>query len=182
MKSSSVQNPKTIVALFLFGLIAVFSTSSTRAASITKGTYIHNGKPVALAVYTGPDGDPKSDASTYWALLGKVPEFVFGVEIKADKPDGKIATLKGNIMVSVEIRNQFNMGVAETDKLTLIRDDADSNKWHLSTAEQKRITALVKKNPKKKIPKSKFDEEAGKAWFLQWLPPGTKGKYRKIGE
>jgi hypothetical protein len=116
----------------------------THAASIVKATYSMGGDTIALMVYTGPDGGPQSDPATYWALLGTAPEIASQVKIKADKAGGRTATLKGDIKVSVKIRNKFNMGVVKTAKLALMRDDDQSNKWYIPPKELKRIRAIIK--------------------------------------
>jgi hypothetical protein len=133
---------KHIVAILLGCLIAL-APVMTHAASIVKATYAQDGDTIALMVYTGSDGGPRSDSVRYWALLAKAPERAYRVQIKPDKTGGKTATLKGNITVSVEIRNQFNMGTVKTDRLTLVRDDAKFNKWYIPSEELKRIRALI---------------------------------------
>jgi hypothetical protein len=133
---------KHAVALLLACLIA--STAiPTHAASIVKAKYSHDGDAIALMIYTGPDGGPNSDPAAYWALLGKAPESAYEVKIKPDKAGGKTATLKGEIKVSVEIRNKFSMGTVNVNKLTLIRDDGNSTRWYIPTAELKHIQALL---------------------------------------
>ena len=140
----------SITSLLCAGLLAVVFASSLRAASIVRVTYTKGGELLASMIYSGRDGGPGSDPAPYWALVAKSPEIISKVKIKADKPGGKVATLKGKIKVSLTIRNQFNMGTAETDTLTLVRDDADSDRWYLSKKEHKRIAALAMKKEKRK--------------------------------
>ena len=136
---------KLAIALLLGCLIASVAIP-TNAASIVKATYNHDGDAIALMIYTGPDGGPNSDPAEYWALLGKAPESAYDVKIKPDEAGGKTATLKGEIRVSVEIRNKFSMGTVKVDELTLKRDDGESIRWYIPTEELKRIQALVVEN------------------------------------
>jgi hypothetical protein len=123
--------------------LAALAVGPTFAASIVKATYSRDGDAIALMIYTGPDGGPHSDPAQYWALLGKAPESAYDVKIKPDTAGGKIATLKGEIKVTVEIRNKFSMGAVEVKELTLKRDGGDSTKWYVPTKELKRIQALI---------------------------------------
>jgi hypothetical protein len=100
-------------------------------------------------VYTGPDGGPDSNPAAYWALLGKAPESAYEVKITPDKAGGKTATLKGDIEVSVEIRNKFDMGIVKANELKLVRDDGHSERWYLPADELKRIQALLVENSPK---------------------------------
>jgi hypothetical protein len=132
-----------VLVALLLGCLIAFAPAVTHAASIVKATYSHDGGEIALMVYTGPDGGPDSDPAKYWALLGKAPESAYEVKIKPDKDGGKTATLKGDIEVSVEIRNKFNMGTVKAGELKLVRDDGRSKRWYLPADELKRIQALL---------------------------------------
>ena len=132
------------------------------AASIVDVTFKKDGKVVARSIYSGKDGGPSTDRSVYWKLLSKKPMFGSDVTVKPDKPGGKLATLKGKIEVSIMIRNQFNKGVAKTDKLELIRKSADSDAWYLSKAELERIEALIVGGDDKKRKDDSDDKEREK--------------------
>lgn len=133
---------------FLLGCLIAFAPDMTQAAAIVKATYSQDGEEIASMVYTGPDGRPRSDPAMYWELLGKAPEITSDVKIEPDMKDGKTATLKGDIVVSVEIRNRYSMGTVKTDELKLVRDDDHSKKWYMPAEELKRIRALVEASPK----------------------------------
>lgn len=137
--------------------VAIVAVPQLHAASIVKAAYSHNGEQVALMIYTGSDGGPTSDREGYWKLLGKAPESASKVKIKPDKADGKTATLKGDVSVSVEIRNKFNMGVAKTDKLTLVRENTEFTRWYIPAKELKRIVALIDKKPAESKPEAEKD-------------------------
>ena len=138
--------PITAVVIAAFTIVTAIPL---QAASIVKATYRQDGNTIALMVYTGSDGGPNSDRASYWKLLGKAPGAAYKVKVKPDKPKGNSATLRGDIRVSVEIRNQFNMGIVKTDKLKLVRDDADSTRWYIPAKELKRIVALIDKKSAK---------------------------------
>lgn len=141
--------------VFLIAFGALLSGATVRGASIVKVTYKQDGKVVARSIYSGDPGGATTDREVYWKLLRSTPMFGSEVKIKPAKAGGKVATLEGKIEVSIEIRNKFNKGVAKTDKLTLIRDAADSEAWYLSKAELERLQKLAvggdekqrKKNP-----------------------------------
>ena len=181
LEENKMKHAATAIHL-VAGLLA-FTPSLTLAASIVKVIYSHNGDAIAQTIYTGPDGGPNSDPAKYWALLGKAPQIVSQAKIKPDTAGGKTATLKGDIKVSVTIRNQFSMGIVATDKLTLIRNDKHSNKWYIPREEQKRIAALFVKNSKKNDQESgesaEPDEERVKKQFksdnykVTWGPVAT---------
>lgn len=128
--------------------LSLVAALSLQAASIVKSTYTLDGEPVALMVYTGANGGRQSDPGPYWKLLGKAPERAYEVKIEADKAGGRTATLKGEIEVSVQIRNKISMGTVKTDTLTLVRDDGGSNRWYLPAKELKRLEALPNKEGK----------------------------------
>ncbi len=136
----------TAVVIATFTIVTAIPS---HAASIVKATYSQDGNKIALMVYTGSDGGPNSDRASYWKLLGKAPGRAYEVKVKPDKANGKTATLRGNIRVSVEIRNKFNMGIVKTDKLKLVRDDINSTRWYIPSKELKRIVALVDKKSAK---------------------------------
>ena len=138
-------NSKTnrIAATLAFTLISLFCAAGSWGASFVKVTYKQDGKVVAKSIYSGADGGASTDRSKYWKLLSSTPMFGSDVKIEPDKKGGKVATLKGKIEVSIEIRNKFNKGVAKTDKLELIRKKADSDAWYLSKDELKRLEKLV---------------------------------------
>jgi hypothetical protein len=145
------QTPFAAIAIAALTLVAGIPAY---AASIVKATYSHKDNKVALMIYTGSDGGPNSNRADYWKLLGKAPESAYEVKIKPDEPRGKVATLAGDIKISVEIRNQFSMRMVKTDKLTLVRDDADSTRWYIPAKELTRIVALIEKEPAKRDPKA----------------------------
>lgn len=95
--------------------------------------------------YTGPDGGANADPTQYWNLLAKPAAFTYNVKVKPDKESGTVATLRGKIAVSIQIRNKYDMGTAAVDALTLTRENAESNKWFFSAKELKRVTRLVGK-------------------------------------
>lgn len=140
---------KFVIALVLGCLVASStaktSTSEPMAASIVKVTFKQDGEVIAKMVYTGPDGGPASNPTKYWSLLQQAPESAYEVQIEPDEDSAKKATLRGDISVSVEIRNQFTMGTTRTDKLTLWRDDVDSDHWYIPDVELKRIQPTVSK-------------------------------------
>ncbi len=133
---------KLTIAL-LAGCLMAMAPGGANAASIVKATYIQNGKLVALMVYTGEDGGPNSDPAKYWTLLGDAPDAAYEVAIVADTDGGQIATLKGEIEVSVEIRNKFSMGTAKTKTLKLVRKDGETEGWYLPEDELKRVLAIL---------------------------------------
>ena len=130
-----------IASLITFASISASATAN--AASIVQVTFKQDGKVIALMTYTGPDGGPDSDPTQYWNLLTKPARFAYDVKINPDEENRTTATLKGKITVSIQIRNKFHMGTAETDELKLTRENAESNKWHFSEKELKRVTALA---------------------------------------
>ena len=140
---------KLIVALVVGCVIvsmgANTSTTDPSTASIVKVTFKQDGELIARMIYTGPDGGPASNPAKYWSLLPKAPESAYEVAIEPDEDSAKKATLKGDITVSVEIRNQFTMGTTRTDKLVLWRDDVDSDLWYIPDVELKRIQPTVSK-------------------------------------
>lgn len=132
---------RTMLAILLVGWVA----ASTQAASIVQVTYFQNDKPVATGVYTGSAGGANSDPATYWALITRPPEIVSAdLSITPDKKNGKVATLKGNIRLSLTIRSSISMGIIELDSLRLVRNDTKSKRWHVPKDEYPRIGNLVK--------------------------------------
>jgi len=154
--------------------LALAAGADARGAAIVKATFKLDGNVVARTIYSGPDGGRGSDPATYWKLLGRAPMFGRDVVIKPDQANARVATLKGDIEVSIEIRNKFNMGVAKIDTLKLVRDEKkDPEGWHLPQAELKRLMGLVKPAGEKPEPKEPpqakaFLESAGAGK----LPPG----------
>ena len=132
-----------LAVVLVLGCLFACAPEMTRAASIVKATYSQDGETIGQMIYTGPDGGPRSDPAKYWALLGKAPEITSAVKIEPDKEGGRTATLKGDIEISVEIRNQFNMGTVQTDMLSLVRDDGRSDAWYIPAKELERIQALL---------------------------------------
>ena len=124
----------------LLVVLALTLTSALEAATITKVKYRLDGKSVAQVIYSGGDG---WKSERYWKLLGWAPEIISEMKIKPDEPGGKVATLKGKVVVSIEIRNSKIIGAATVDNLTLVRKDAESDRWHLSKEELKRLMAAV---------------------------------------
>ena len=141
-----------LFAVILIVVVSIAATGYSHAASIIKVNYSQKGDSVARMVYTGPDGGSSSDGAIYWNLLGKAPERAYEVKIKPDRSGGKTATLSGEVAVSIQIRNKINMGTAKTDKLTLVRDDAESTKWYLPANELKRLKAIIDKKSAKMEP------------------------------
>ena len=134
-----------ITAILLAGLFML--TTNAPAASIVKVTYQLEGDTIALMVYSGPVGGPNSDPAKFWALLSEAPQAAYDVNVKPDQPNGKAATLKGNITVSLQIRNQFSMGKVKTDTLLLQRDD-NTGQWYPTVAELNRLQKLLRTQPK----------------------------------
>ena len=123
-------------------LVCLAAIGSSFGASIVKVTLKQDGNVISRAIYTGPDGGRTSDPAPYWKLLAQAPQFTSDVAISPDVENGKVATLKGKVEVSIQIRNKFSMGVAKTDSLTLIRKN-DGQGWYLSKEELKRVMKLV---------------------------------------
>lgn len=164
-------NPITAVVIAAFTIV---SAVPSHAASIVKATYSQDGNKIAEMVYTGSDGGPNSNRAGYWKLLGKAPGGAYDVKVKPDKANGKTATLRGDITVSVEIRNKFNMGIAKTDKLELVRDDIDSTRWYIPVNELKRIVALIDKKSAKNDSKAEQDGAAQPATVPESKPEGSQ--------
>ena len=135
--------------LIIMGCVIAFAPVMTRAAAVVEARYSQGGGTVGLMTYSGPDGGADSDPARYWVLLGKAPELASQVKIKPDSEGGKTATLKGDVKISVTIRNQFNMGTVKTDKLTLARDDDHSDNWYIPVKELERIKAPIAKESMK---------------------------------
>lgn len=121
-----------------------------QGASIVEATYTIDGNAIAMATYTGKDGGPDSDPEPYWNLLGNAPQRAYDVTIKPDQKGGTTATMKGKISISIVIRNKFSMGTVTSESLTLVRNDADSDRWYLPAEELKRIQALLREQQTKK--------------------------------
>lgn len=149
---------KTPFAAIAIAALSIVAGIPAYAASIVKATYSHKDNKVAQMIYSGSDGGPNSDRAGYWKLLGKAPANAYDVKIKPDEAGGKVATLAGDIRISVEIRNTFSMGTVKTDKLTLVRDDADSTKWYIPARELTRIVALIDKESAGHDPKAGQDD------------------------
>lgn len=133
-----------------------------RGAAMVETTFKMDGNVVARTIYSGPGGGHGSNPATYWKLLGRTPMFGRDVVIKPDQNNARMATLKGQIEVSIEIRNSIKMGVAKTTTLKLVRDKQDDpDGWYLPKAELKRLMQLVKPaddRPKKKQPQQTKEE------------------------
>lgn len=132
-----------LLAVFVIVTATNVSADEFHGATNVKVIYTQNGDEVARMVYAGPDSGPEPDQADYWKLLSKAPGGHYGVTFKPDQTDGNTATLTGDIEVSIEIRNHLNMGCAKTEKLKLIRDNADHPGWYLPANELKRVTSLV---------------------------------------
>lgn len=130
-------------SLFVVVLLLALAPAVARGASIVTATYSIDGNAIAQATYTGEDGGANSDPEPYWDLLGKAPERIYEVKIKPDQKDATTATLKGKINIEVKIRNKFSMGTVTTDSLTLVRDNADSDRWYLPAEELNRLKAIL---------------------------------------
>ena len=159
--TSNHRKTYTIAGALLLA-ISVFLANVASGASIVKVDYKKDGELIARTIYSGPDGWSGSDIADYWKLLGRPPMFGRDVVIEPDVAGGNTATLEGEIEVSIEIRNKFNMGVAKTDKLKLIRsNEKKADGWHLSKAELKRVMALAKQADPKKKDEPKKGKKAG---------------------
>ncbi|MBT8037276.1 MAG: hypothetical protein KJO21_06995 [Verrucomicrobiae bacterium] len=132
-----------LAAVFALTLISLVGATGSWGASVVNVIYKKEGKVVARSIYSGADGVASTDRSKYWKLLSTAPMCGSAAKIEPDKPNGKIATLKGKIEISIEIRNQYHKGTAKTDKLVLIRDKVDSHAWYLSKTELKRLEKLI---------------------------------------
>lgn len=136
---------KSILALVL-GCMIVTPTPTTiepSPASIVKVTFTNNGEMIGKMIYTGADGGAASNPAKYWSLLSDAPEAAYEVHIDANEADKKTATIKGDISVSVEIRNKYSMGTTKTESLKLVRDDIDSDQWYIPEEELKRVQPTV---------------------------------------
>jgi hypothetical protein len=91
-------------------------------------------------------------SAKYWALIAGPPEVVpDDVSIAPDRKNGKVATLKGKIRISLTIRSSINMGIVELDSLRLVRDDTKSKGWYVPKVEYRRIHDIVKNRLKDTI-------------------------------
>ena len=113
----------TMLAVLLLGCLA----GKSQGASIVRVTYIQNDQKVGAGIYTGSDGGAGSEPIGYWALSAGPPEIVpDDVTIVPDKENGRVATLRGKIHISLTIRNSINMGIVELDSLIQAMSEAQS--------------------------------------------------------
>lgn len=111
---------RMMLAVLLLGCLA----GKSQGASIVRVTYIQNDQKVGAGVYTGSDGGAGSEPAGYWALIAGPPKIVpDDVTIVPEKKNGRVATLKGKIHISLTIRSSINMGIVELDSLRLVRND-----------------------------------------------------------
>ena len=138
-----------ILPLFLGALVSWLSVSALQGATITEVKYRLEGKSVARMMYSGR-GEWGPDK--YWKLLGDEPMFASENKLVPDQPDGKVATLRGKVKVSIMVRSTI-IGIVDCENLKLIRKNAKSTSWYLPKEEMKRLATLA----------AKAKEESGKA-------------------